>query len=130
MARSCWFAIVALLGIPVAAYADCEDARTLRGRVESVMVSEGQLFTDTGAPRGKMTERQKWTFSLDKRTITITHYDSPAPSVPNMWATTVCEFDDSGRLLRSRWKPNGTTVESTEERTYDEQGRLVVVKSD
>jgi hypothetical protein len=32
-------------------------------RTESVVVSEGHLFTDTGASRGKMTERQKWTFS-------------------------------------------------------------------
>jgi YD repeat-containing protein len=132
MGRFCWIVIGVSLVIPAPAQANCEDAQALRGNVQSVIVSEGQLWMATGAERGKIRAREKWAFSQDRTTITITRYDSNFAllSFLNIWSTTICEFDATGKLLRSRWKPNGVTIESTEERTYDAEGRLLTVKSD
>lgn len=130
MDRIAWMIIGILLLTPAQARADCEEAQKLRGPIQTVVLSEGQMWTATGEARGQMFKREKWTFSRDRRTITITHYDAGQLRFLNIWASTVCEYDGKGTLLRTRWKPNGLTIESTEERSYDAEGRLIMVKSD
>jgi YD repeat-containing protein len=134
MSRAIWIIIGALLFSPARAQADgrCLEARALRGNVETVLLSQGQLWTDTGAVRGKINLWEKWSISQDRRTATIVQYTDGFALLPwiALWPTTICEFDEAGRLVKSRWKSNGLTTYSTEVTTYDAQGRPVMVKSD
>lgn len=130
MRRCCCIAIVVLLGTPIAARADCVEVRALRGPVASVVVSVGYVSTETGATHTKMARQQEWTYGPGKRTIEMTHFDAPVPFVPFLFAITRCEFDADGRLLKTRWKRHFLAFGTSQERMYDQQGRLVRVTAD
>jgi len=126
--------VVALFFSPLDARADpkCLEAKVLRGNVKTVLISNGKVTSDTGAPLNKPDLWERWDISRDGRTITVVTYSADEFAVLplfNLWPTTICEFDDSGRLVRSRLKPNGLTTDRTVETSYDTQGRRLAVKS-
>jgi hypothetical protein len=116
------------------AHADprCLDAKALRGNVRTVLVSNGKVASDTGAPLRKPNLWERWDISSDRRTITVVQYSADGFSVlplVNLWPTITCQFDDSERLVSSALKLNGLTTHTTVETTYDSQGRKLAVKS-
>jgi hypothetical protein len=131
--RLCLF-VCALFCLPPYAQADsrCIEAKNLRGNVKTVLISNGKVSSDTGAPRNEPHLWERWTVSRDRRTITVVQYSADDFAVLplfNLWPTTVCEFDESGKLVTSRLKLNGLTTYTTVETTYDAQGRKRAVKS-
>jgi len=134
MGRALCLLVAALFSLPVDAQADarCLEARALRGNVKTVLISNGKVASDTGAPRNEPHLWERWDISRDRRTITVVQYSADDFAVLplfNLWPTTICEFDDSGSLVKSRLKLNGLTTYTTVETTYDAQGRQVAVKS-
>jgi hypothetical protein len=126
--------IAALLFLPHDAEADdrCLEARALRGNVRTVLIHTGKIAADTGVPLNKPFLWERWDISRDRRTITVVQYSADGPNVMaffNLWPTTICEFDEAGRLVKSRLKLNGLTTHRTVETSYDPQGRMVAVKS-
>ena len=124
----------ALLCLPLDAQADerCLEAKALRGNVKTVLISTGKVSSDTGAPRNDLRLWERFDVSRDRRTITVVQYSADDFAVFPLfylWPTTICEFDDAGRLVKSRLKLNGLTTYTTVETTYDAQGRQVAVKS-
>ena len=129
----CLFVAV-LFCLPLDARADarCLEAQALRGNVKTVLISNGRVWSDTGAPG-----EGPWISGNDLTSAAIAEA-SRSSSIPptffllpllNLWPTTICDFDDSGRLVRSRVKVNGLTTYTTVETAYDPQGRQLLVKS-
>lgn len=134
MGRALSLLVGALFCFPLDALADgrCLEAKTLRGNVKTVLISNGKVAADTGAARSEPHRWERWDISRDRRTMTVVQYsadDFALLTLFNLWPTTICEFDDSGRLVKSRLKLNGLTTYKTVETTYDAQGRQVAVKS-
>ena len=108
---------------PAFADATCEEAKALRGPVQSVVVKKVGVDAVTRAPRNVPYVWERWEISRDRRTITVMQYSDPGPP------TTVCEFDSGGKLVRSVVKLDGRTEYTRVEYEYDEQGRLTVERS-
>ena len=132
--RRIFLLLVALFLLPLDAQADdtCLEAKALHGNVKTVLISNAKVASDTGAPLNKPTRWQRWDVSRDRRTIIVVTYSADDFAVLplfNLWPTTICEFDDAGRIVRSRLKLNGLTTNTTVETRYDTQGRKLAVKS-
>jgi hypothetical protein len=134
MGRALCLLVGALFCLPLDAHADasCLEAKALRGNVKTVLISNGKVSSDTGAPRNDPHLWERFDVSRNRRTITVVQYsadDFAFLTLFNLWPTTICEFDDSGRIVKSRLKLNGLTTYTTVETAYDAQGRQVAVKS-
>jgi hypothetical protein len=111
---------------------ECLSAKALRGPVKTVVVSNGKVVTATGAIRTPPHRWERIDVSRDRRTVSIVQYSRDEMSIwplLNLWPTTVCDFDDAGRVVLARVKMNGLTTYTRVEMTYDSQGRLVRRKS-
>ena len=98
--------------------------------MKTVLISKG--FTASGV---KPQLEARWDVSRDRRTVWVVDY-RPDDSLISwllrpfgFYTTTVCDFDSSGRFVRSRLKLNGLTTFMTTEVRYDAQGREVEAKS-
>jgi YD repeat-containing protein len=134
MGRALWLLIGAVVCLPQHSQADerCLEAKALRGNVKTVLISKGGVSSDTGAQRNAPHLWERFDVSRDRRTITVVQYSADDFAVLplfNLWSTIICEFDDSGRLVKSRLKLNDLTTYTTVETTYDAQGRQVAVRS-
>lgn len=134
MGRALCLLVGALFCLPPNAQADasCLEAKALRGNVKTVLISNGKVSSDTGAPRNDPHLWERFDVSRDRRTITVVQYsadDFAVLTLFNLWPTTICEFDDAGKLVKSRLKLNGLTTYTTVETAYDAQRRQVAVKS-
>jgi hypothetical protein len=134
MGRTFGLLVAALFFRALDAQADerCLEAKALRGNVKTILISNGKVAPDTGAPLNEPHRWERWDISRDRRTITVVQYSADDFAVLplfNFWPTTICEFDNAGRLVRSELKLNGLTTYTTVETSYDAQGRKLAVKS-
>jgi hypothetical protein len=123
-----------LVFLPTIAHANqtCEATKELRGNVKTVLISQGKVIAGTRTPLRPLYVWERVDLSPDRRTVTITQYSADGFSLLplfNLWPATVCEFDQAGRLVRTRVKLNGLTAYTTVETTYDAQGRPVRERS-
>ena len=118
--------VLMVLGSPRLAVAEgeCEDARALRGPISEVRVSSGTVRLPSGEPISTPHRDQRWTYLANRQRITVVKYQADPFSIG--YPTTVCEYDDAGRLTKQTFKLNGWTAHTVTTLQYDAKGRLIV----